>query len=236
MVAEDRDLISGMAGPHRTVVDPDPLRVAAFRVVELSTWRTVNELRLASLEPAAETDFVCQQTPGLWQLLSPRDHLLPINHRTWASECKGNVPFFVVGDRAVHPHPLVIGYRELMRDVIALGLDGFDAKIAVDPVRATTRADACHALLADYWFGCKLTRETIDSLRPEHLGETWHMRPPERATAFDTHPVAATVFRWTADGHMKTLEIAEIAPRDSWGHSMGRTSRTGTCTRCATPA
>lgn len=212
--ARDHNLIQGMAGP-RSVVDPDPLRVAAFRVVEISTWYAVRELALASIEPAAETDFVCRKTPGLWQVLSPRDHLLPINKTTWPSECKGNVPFFVVGDRAVYPHPLVFDLRELMWDVIGLGLDGFAAKLAIDPVRTTTRADACQMLLADYWFGCKLTRDTIDSLHPEHLGETWHMRPADRPTTFATHPVAATVFRWSADGYVKKLEVVEIAPRDS---------------------
>ncbi len=70
-------------------------------------------------------------------------------------------------------------------------------------------------LLADYWFGCTLTRETIDSVHPEHLGTTWHVRPPDRPTSFGTHPVAATVFRWQADEHVKTLEVIEIAPRDS---------------------
>lgn len=219
--AQDRDLIHGMSGPHRTVVDPDPLRVAAFRVVEVATWRAIGHLQLASLEPASENDFVCEQTPGLWPLLTERDRLLPLTKETWASECRGNVPYFVVGDRAVYSHPFVIGRRELVLDVLALGLDGLDVKIAVDPARTTTRADAADMLLADYWFGCTLTRETIDSLRPEDLGTTWHVRPPGRPTSFDTHPVVATVFRWQADKHVKKLEVIEIAPRDS------RTARRG---------
>jgi hypothetical protein len=213
--AQDRGLVHGMAGPHRTVVDPDPLRVAAFRVVELSTWNAIRQLQIASLEPAREDDFVCEQTPGLWEALTERDHLLPITKKTWAPECQGNVPYFVIGDRAVYSHPFIIGRRELVLDVLALGLNGLDAKIAVDPVRTTTREDAADMLLADYWFGCTLTSATIDSLDPEHLGSSWHVRPPGRPTSFDTHPVAATVFRWQADGHVKKLEVVEIAPRDS---------------------
>jgi hypothetical protein len=213
--AQDRGLIHGMSGPYGTVGDPDPLRKAAFRIVELSTWRAIGDLGLASLEPAREDDFVCVQTPGLWTMLSERDRLLPLTKETWAPECKGNVPYFVFNERAVYSHPFIIGRRELVLDVLALGLDGLDAKIAIDPSRVTARADAADMLLADYWFGVTLTRETLDSLRPEHLGTTWHVRPPGRPTSFGTHPLAATVFRWRADEHVKKLEVIEIAPRDS---------------------
>lgn len=219
--AHDRALRQGNAGPHRSVVDPDPLRVAAFRVVELDTRIAIGELEIASLEQATENDFVCEQTPGLWPLLSERDRLLPLNDQTLAQECRGNVPFHVVGDRAVYSHPLVIDRRELVLDLLALGRNGVDVKIAIDPARATTRADAADMLLADYWYGCSLTRDTIDSLDPRHLGTTWHVRPPDRQTFLDTHPVAATIFRWEADGHLKKLEVVEIAPRDSWSANYG---------------
>jgi hypothetical protein len=213
--ARDREVVQGLAAPPRTVVDPDPVRVAAFRIVELANRHAIRELRLESLAPAAEHDFVCQETPGLWPLLSPRDHLFSITHEVWPAESRGNVPHFVVGNRAVYPHPFIWPNRELMRDVIGLGIEGFDAKIAIDPARATSRENAADELLLDYWFGCKLTRNTIDSLDVQHLRETWHMRPANRATALTTLPLAATVFRWSADGHVKKLEVNEIAPRDS---------------------
>ena len=217
----DRSLATGMSGPPHDVTDADPLRVAAVRAVEIALQRALRTRYVAAIEPASETDLVCRKTPGLWDALSRRDGLFPVDSSTWPSECRGNVPYFVFRDRAVYPHPHVIDYRELMRDVVQLGLGGFDAKMAIDPHRSTSRSDACDMLLLDYWFGMKLTLETLDSLAPEHLGETWHMRPAGRSTALTTLPLAATVFRLSAEGHVKTFEIDEIAPLGSWAATEG---------------
>ena len=214
--SHDRAIREGMAGP-KNVVDPDPARVAAFRLVELATDRAISDLRSASILPALKDDLVCEKTPGLWALLDPKHHLLPITRETWPTEINGNVPFFTVGERVVYPHPLIWPNRELMADVVTLGLDGFDAKIAIDPSRSSSRDDRVDELLADYWFGCHLTMKTIDSLDRRDLGETWHMRPADRETTLTSLPLAATVFRWSADGHLKKLEVVEITPRDSCG-------------------
>ena len=66
---QDRDLIHGMSGLHRTVVDPDPLRQ---RLPGGGSRDVAGDRRdrNAVLEPASENDFVCERTPGLWPLLS----------------------------------------------------------------------------------------------------------------------------------------------------------------------
>lgn len=219
--AEDRALVTGNSGPPRSVTDPDLVRVAAFRLLELELGQAQHELHVGALEPARASDLVCRRTPGLWEALSPRHALFRLNRASWPEECVGNDPFFAFGDRAVYPHPFIRDYRELMLDLVRLGLAGLDAKIAIDPARATSRADAHYGLMADYWFGCKLSRATLDSLDPDDLGETWHMRPVDHEDDFWTLPLAATVFRWSAEGPIKTLVVDEIVPRDSRRAAVG---------------
>lgn len=224
LALSDRYLREGYSGPRREHFDleREAVRLGAFKALEGETQRAAGELRVASLAPAAEADLVCVKTPDLFKSLSPRDGLFRLDRDSWPEECRGNDPFFAFGDYAVYPHPFIRGYRELMGDLIGLGLDGeLEVKVALDPARATSRADAASALLLDYWFGCRLTRSTLDSLAPEHLGETWHMRPVGREQFIDTLPLAATVFRWSAEGPIKTLEVDEVAPAESWAAQEG---------------
>jgi hypothetical protein len=66
--------------------------------------------------------------------------------------------------------------------------------------------------LFDYWFGMKLNRADLDD--PSKTGATVHGRRPENHDQFG-FPLLRTEFRWSADGHMKTLEVQETVPRDA---------------------
>ncbi len=211
LAREDDLLRNGMVGPREFDLNTEALRLGAFRLLEIELSRTQERLRLQSLEPARADDVVCQLTPGLWSVLTKRDRLFPLTRESLSKQV-GNDPFFLHLDRAVFPHPFIRGARELLGDLMFLGFRGSDVKIALDPVRAQPAAEAQVIFLADYWFGCRLRRSDLDD--PRHVGETWHVRPLDRPVEFGLKPLAATVFRWSLDGTLKTLEIDEIEPAD----------------------
>jgi hypothetical protein len=206
----DRLLQNRMTGPGPDFdLEADAVRLGAFRLLEIELGHVQERLQLASLEAATEDDLVCRLTSGLWPALTERHRLFRLQ-RSALSEGSGNDPFFVFGDRAVFPHPFIRGCRELLGDLMGLGWQGADVHVALDPVRALPLADAGGHMLFDYWFGCRLTRADLDDL--SHVGETWHVRPLDQKLELGTKPLAATVFRWKADGAIKTLEVDEIVP------------------------
>jgi hypothetical protein len=199
-------------GLGETDLANDALKLGVFRLLELELWKTTGALRRASLAPATEEDLVCRLTPGLWGALSPRHRLFPLTTESWPPRA-GNDPHFALGDRAIYPHAYVRPYRELMGDLYRLAARGHETKVALDPNRAESLDRASGSVMLDYWFGCKLTLESLDDLNA--IGETWHVRPPDRELAIDSLPLAATVFRWQRDGKIKILEVEELLPRDA---------------------
>lgn len=181
---------SGQRGP-RPYVPAEGTRPLAFRALAELVDRRLAELDAAALRSPSPKDRVCRVVPGLFDALSPRDGLLPIESHM-VPDTPNHDRYLVVGDHVVFPHPAIRPARELVGDLWELAADGADVRIAVDPHRVVRKEDAQDVLLLDYWYGIKPTRADLDDLRglartraqplppldPRHRRPAFH--PPRR--------------------------------------------------------
>lgn len=214
----DQPLRSGYSHRGPKPFSPrDGGRPVAFLILERELWAEEERLAAMALDGPSPTDRVFETVNGLFDQLTSRDGLLPLRPEMILDR-PGNDRYFVVGDHAVFPHPEIREARELVGDLCALVGVGADIKMAIDPHRVVRLAHAKDVFLADYWFGVKLKKESIDD--PYGVGDTRHERRVDQHDDF-TFPLIATDFAWALDGSIKTLRIEETVPRES------RESRTG---------
>lgn len=90
------------------------------------------------------------------------------------------------------------------------------ARLAIDERRLRFKHEYQEIHEYDYWFGRSLREDELDLL--EAVGETFH-GDPDGGTSW-LHPYAGLSVRWTADGHLKGVEIEEFMPppssEDKW--------------------
>lgn len=121
----------------------------------------------------------------------------------------------VHGDLSVHYHQLLRrGFAssvnfDLVGTVLGIARGGeVEARLAVDGHRLRFRSEHEEIIERDYWRGPPLDDKLLDD---EHLvGETIHGDPDLGQSI--RNPYVATSFRWTADEHLKTIEIEELVP------------------------
>lgn len=215
LARDDPALLRGgtWRGPQRFDPDLDNVRVVAVRQLELALYRARKRLRDAAYQPAAPSDRACIEVEGLFDKLSSRDRLLKLTPDMVQEERGIHDRVFCVGDHALFPHPALRPARELVQELCSLAVHGGDVQVAIDPHAIIPRAAIQDVGLYDYWFGLKLDLADLDDL--SKTGVTVHGRRPE---AQDDHgfPLLRTEFRWSSDGHLKTLEVQETVPRTSY--------------------
>jgi hypothetical protein len=205
---------------------PDPLRQRrqrfAMRVVELGLGHAEAELARRALDDPQPADRAYRTVPGLWDALSERDFLLPLTTERVPADPISSDPYLYFGDYAVFPHPYLRPARELFWDLCDLVHNcGLAVQVAIDPFRVLPRSDVPMWLLEDYWYGVKVTRETLDSLEEHHLGRSLHYRnldtlEGKRNEVF--YPLIATEFDWSVrDETIKVLQVEEIRPAPAGG-------------------
>jgi len=192
-------------------------RRLAMRIVEVGLALAQAELTRRSLQDPHPTDRVYATVPGLWDALAERDFLLPLTVERAPRNPMSADPYLYFKDYAIFPNPHLRGTRELFWDLCTLvHTQDLAVQVAIDPFRVIRKDEVPPMLLEDYWFGLKVTGESLDSTDEHDLGRAVHWRNLEtiegqRYEAF--RPLIATEFRWgLRDETIKTLQIEEIRP------------------------
>jgi len=128
------------------------------------------------------------------------------------AEQAGDDRMIVVGNHALYPHPDVRESRELIAVLWELVRAGHDVRIAVDPNRVLSADAIPDVLLKDYWWGVKITRDSIDDLQA--VGRSLHARPEHRYDEWGAFPLLSTEFVWKREDDEKILTIEETVPTE----------------------
>ncbi len=209
----DRLVVHGVVGPPRRRRDGNLARIGAFRLLELAIEERRFRLHLKTLDDPDPADRVYRTLPQLYRRLDKRG-LLPITRDMIPSGSGGlSDRYLVVEGYAIYPHPFVSDYRELISLLLATASanDVLKVRLAIDAHRLVRADQAVDVLLADYWWGFKLTKENIDDVRA--IGHTRHERRRD-----DVDPLSnliATDFTWTANGIVKELVVEETVGREA---------------------
>lgn len=208
---EERDGVRSLAEHRR--------RRLAMRVVEIGLEHARYDLNKKALkDDPGPSDRVFEVVPGLWEALVERHFLLPITPERVPTDVFSADPFFYFGDYVVFPHPELRRNRELCFELsdLALATTGATVQVAIDPHRVLRRGEIQSALLEDYWYGLKLTRENLDSTEAHDLGRSVHWRNHETEEGQKLEiffPLIATEFYWSLrDETVKVLQVEEVRP------------------------
>lgn len=209
LVESDGQFMSG--DPYRggkPVLELTP-RLAALRVIDLSLIEAIAALDEAALGAPDRSSRSFAQVPGLFELLTPKDGLLPLDPDALDHENHADDRLFLHGEWALYPHRQIREHRELIADLIGLATSGFDVKIAIDANRLHRREGRPNIGLKDHWYGIKVEMASIDD--PTIHGRTTYVR---RVTEHSFHPVPilALTVAVSVDGDLKTFSVEEVVP------------------------
>lgn len=207
--------------PYRGGVPVETLTptLAAMRILEATLLKKISKLDESSLSPPDAEARVFRQAPGLYAQLTPKDRLLPLVRESIDTERRSDDRLFLYKDWALFPHRGVREQRELIGDLARLTLDGGDVKLAIDPHRLFSKADRPAIGLKDYWFGIKVSLQSLDD--PHVHGRTTYAR---RAGTHLLHafPLLALNVDVSVDESLKTFSVEEVVPDSPQGFGTGR--------------
>lgn len=192
---------------------PDTLRYrsVAESLLEAATWTDSFEPSIDLFSNPATDSRVLIAAPHLIPLLDESGLVTVsgLDARPWGLH---------TGQYAFHYHQLL---RRNFDSRIHYGLVGtvlrvsndhqLTARLAIDERRLRLKHEYQEIHEADYWFGPSLREDELDLLTA--VGETFH-GDPDGGTSW-LHPYAGLSVRWTADGHLKSVEIEEFMPPPS---------------------
>jgi hypothetical protein len=189
-------------------------RRLAMRVVEVGLAEAEYELRLRTLGDPRPEDRVFRTVPGLWEALSPRDHLLTLTADN-VPKMPGADPYLVFDGFGLFPNPYLRRAREFFWELCDLALEErYEVKVAIDPFRVVPIEQMAMKLLEDYWYGARITRENLDSLAPRDLGRTFHRRDTgtsEGRLNQTFYPLIGISVDWSVrDDTIKVLQVEEV--------------------------
>jgi hypothetical protein len=110
----------------------DLARLCAFAEIHASLMRTETELHLAGFSAPQETDPVFDAAPALFGSL--QDGMMALAPENIDPGWIATNAVFFIGERALFPHPLLAGYRELLGLLAELAHDpALRVLVALDP-------------------------------------------------------------------------------------------------------
>ncbi len=177
-------------------------------LLKATTWSSYFELPEAALGPPDPESRVLRAVPGLLARLDA-DGLVDI------SGLDARPHGLLLDGYSLHYHQFLrrgfssnIHY-ELIGKVLGLAdRHGLTARLAIDDRRLRQREEHQEVEEKDFWYGKPLSDRFLDDVH--EVGETFH---GDRAGGLSIlNPYAGLSVRWTADGHLKTVEIEEFMP------------------------